>query len=158
MSSARKVVRLDFCDFWPGFLKTDNFFVRALRERFDVQICDQPDFLIFANPHGHVHRLHRCVKIFFCVEDFAPDFAECDYALTCRYMDDARNLRFPFYVPYVNADQLRKSKEELETLMASKTKFCSFIVSNANPKKTQKRIEFFHRLSKYKKSIPAAAR
>ncbi len=36
-------IRLDFCDFWPGFQKTNNFFYNLLRERFDVEICDQPD-------------------------------------------------------------------------------------------------------------------
>lgn len=144
-------IRFDFCDFWPGFPKTDNFFYKTLRERFDVQICDRPDFLMFANPSGHVHRLHQCVQIYFCVESFAPDFRGCDYAFTCRYLEDPRHLRLPYYVPFARADQLRKSGENLEAVMASKTKFCSFVVSNAHPRKTQKRIEFFHRLSKYKK-------
>ncbi len=147
----KRVIRFDFCDFWPGFHKTDNYFYHTLRERFDIRICDQPDFLMFANPIGHVHRLHQCVQIYFCVESFAPDFSQYDYALTCRYLDDPRHLRFPFYVPYVSMEQLRKTGENLEEVLASKTKFCSFVVSNANPKKTQKRIEFFHKLSKYKK-------
>ncbi len=151
MKNVKRVIRFDFCDFWPGFPKTDNFFYKTLRERFDVQICDQPDFLMFANPAGHVHRLYQCVKIFFSVEEFGPDFRECDYAFTCRYLEDPRHLRLPFYFPFARPERLRKSNEELESIMASKTRFCSFVVSNAHPKKTRKRIEFFHRLSKYKK-------
>ena len=77
-------IRLDFCDFWAGFPKTDNFFARLLRERFEVEICDRPDFLIFADVGQHVHRVHNCVKIHYCVENFAPDFKQCDYAFTCR--------------------------------------------------------------------------
>jgi hypothetical protein len=55
------------------------------------------------------------------------------------------------YVPYVTPGQLDKSQEDLGNVLASKTKFCSFVVSNIHPRKTQKRIDFFHRLSKYKK-------
>ena len=86
-------VRLDFCDFWPGFPKTGNFFYRLLQERFEVEICDRPDFLIFADPGQHVHRLHNCVKIYVALEAFKPDFRWCDYAFTCHYLDDPRHLR-----------------------------------------------------------------
>ena len=41
-----KRVRIDFCDFWPDFGRHDNFFIRLLRLRFDVQVVDDPDFLI----------------------------------------------------------------------------------------------------------------
>jgi hypothetical protein len=144
-------VRLDFCDFWPGFQKTNNFFYNLLRERFDVEICDQPDFLIYADPGQHVHRVHDCVKIYFSVESFSPDFRECDYAFTCRYLDDPRHMRLPYYVLTGEARWLQKSEEEMAGIMSAKTKFCSFVVSNAKRKKTQKRVEFFHQLSKYKK-------
>ncbi len=144
-------VRLDFCDFWPGFLKTRNFFYDLLSERFDIQICDQPDFLIYADPGQHVHRIHDCVKIYVSVESFEPDFKACDYAFTCRELNDPRNLRLPFYVLNTNPQSLRKTGEELAGKMAGREKFCSFVVSNAKRAKTQKRVQFFHRLSKYKK-------
>jgi len=144
-------VRLDFCDFWPGFRKTANFFYVLLRERFDVEICDQPDYLIYADPGQHMHRVHDCVKIYFSVESFGPDFRECDYAFTCRYLDDPRHLRLPYYVLSAHPPRLQKTEEEIAGLMATKSKFCCFVVSNAGRKKTQKRVEFFHRLSKYKK-------
>jgi hypothetical protein len=144
-------VNIDFCDFWPGFRKTDNFFYKLLRERFDVEICDRPDFLFYGDPGQHVRRLHNCVKIYLCAEEFLPDFRQCDYAFTSRYLDDPRHLRLPLYVPYVTPGQLDKSQEDLGNVLASKTKFCSFVVSNIHPRKTQKRIDFFHRLSKYKK-------
>ena len=102
-------VRLDFCDFWPGFLKTGNFFYNLLRERFDIEICDQPDFLIYADPGQHLHRVHDCVKIYFSVESFRPDFNECDYGFTCQYVDDPRNFRLPYYVLTTNAQKLIKT-------------------------------------------------
>jgi hypothetical protein len=144
-------VRLDFCDFWPGFNKTNNFFYNLLRQRFDVEICDQPDFLLYADPANHLHRMHNCVRIYFGIEVFPPDFRTCDYAFTCHHLDNPRHMRLPYYVLSGNPGQLRKTEEDLTRAMAAKTKFCSFVVSNAHPKKTQKRIEFFHRLSRYKK-------
>ncbi|HTA30544.1 MAG TPA: glycosyltransferase family 10 [Candidatus Cybelea sp.] len=142
-------VRLDFCDFMPGYRKTDNWFYHLLRERFDVQICDNPDFLIFADIRQHVHRVHNCVKIHYCVENFAPDFTICDYTLTCHQMDDPRNLRLPCYA-LTDSRLLLKDNENVEQIMSSKTKFCGFLASYAN-KKTHVRNEFFHKLCKYKK-------
>jgi len=144
-------VRIDFCDFWPGFNKVNNFFYNTLRERFDVEICDSPDFLIYADPGQHVHRVHNCVKIYFGLETFLPDWSECDYALTCHYLDDPRHLRLPYYVLGVNPIKLVKGDENWEALLAAKKKFCAFVVSNIHPVKTKKRIEFFQRLTKVKK-------
>jgi hypothetical protein len=78
-----KPIRLDFCDFYPGFPKTNNFFYDLLKEHFDVQICDQPDFLIYSY-FGHQHRLQSGTKIFFTGESALPNWQECDYALTCH--------------------------------------------------------------------------
>jgi len=144
-------IRLDFCDFWPGFSKSNNFLWHLLRERFEVEICDRPDFLIYADPGQHVHRVHNCVKIYVALEVFLPDFRQCDYAFTCHYLEDPRHLRLPCYVLGCGAKRLVKGGEDAAEILAGKTKFCSFVVSNAKRKKTQKRVEFFHRLSQYKK-------
>jgi hypothetical protein len=144
-------VKIDFCDFWPGFSKTDNFFCNVLRKRFDVEICDSPDFLIYGDPGQHVHRVHNCVKIYFGVEANLPDWSECDYAFSCHYLDNPRHCRLPYYVLGVNPIKLVKGGEDWAALMAAKTKFCAFVVTNRHPSKTKKRIDFFHRLSRYKK-------
>jgi hypothetical protein len=144
-------IQIDFCDFWPGFSKTDNFFVHLLRERFEVEIADYPDFLFYANPNGHLHRVHNCVKIYFGTEIFLPDFRECDYALTCHYLDHPRHFRLPYYLLFGSPERLRKTDDEPGRALESKTRFCSFLVTNWHPKKTRVRTDFFHRLSKYKK-------
>ena len=143
-------IRLDFCDFWPGFPKTNNFFYHLLRERFDVEICDSPDFLIFADPGQHLHRVHNCVKIYVAQEVFKPDFRCYDYAFTCHDLEDSRNLRMPYYVMTRDDKDLIRGEENLAEIMARKTRFCSFVVTNAKKRKTHKRIEFFHRLCQYK--------
>ncbi|HWQ92588.1 MAG TPA: glycosyltransferase family 10 [Clostridia bacterium] len=151
MKAAKPTVRLDFCDFWPGYRKTDNFFYHLLRRRFNVEITDQPEFLIYSDPGSHLHRLHHCTKIYFGIESHLPDWRQCDYALTCHYLEDPRHLRLPFYALYGGPDALRKDDEDFEKIFASKTRFCGFVVSNAGNRAVQKRIQFFHRLSRYKR-------
>jgi hypothetical protein len=142
-------VKLDFCDFWPGFNKTNNFFYNLLKERFEVEICDGPDFLIFADPGQQVHRVHNCVKIYFCTEKFAPDFRSYDYAFTCREMEDPRNMRLPYYA-FLDPLLLRKDHEDAEQILAEKTGFCAFLTSYAD-KTTHVRNDFFQKLCRYKK-------
>jgi hypothetical protein len=60
----RERIKLDFADFWPGFVKTDNFFYNLLVQRFDVTIDDEPDFLIFSC-YGRTFRRYNCVRIFY---------------------------------------------------------------------------------------------
>jgi hypothetical protein len=143
-------VRLDFCDMGPGWSKTNNFFLNLIKEKFEVEICDTPDFLIFSNLNQHVHRVHNCVKIFFCVEDFRPDFREYDYAFTCHQLDDPRNLRLPYYVLFTPPQRLNKDNEKAEEILAAKSKFCCFLTGYAN-RKTRFRTDFFHKLCQYKK-------
>src|SRR5438105_2180575 len=119
----KQTVRIDFCDFWSGFCKTNNWFYNLLKDHFDLQICDKPDFLIYGDT-GHLHRLHSCVKIYYDGEARRPNFDECDYGLTHHYIDDPRHLRVPVYALYGKAEDLSKEKLKVEELFASKKGFC----------------------------------
>lgn len=142
-------IRIDFSDFWPGFRKDDNFFWNLLKKRFDVELHAQPDFLFYSNRETHVHRVHNCVKIFFTVESFLPDWGECDYAFTCHYLNDPRHLRLPLYVFYAPANELvRAGNEDWDAIMAAKKEFCAFVIGKHEPKR---RIHFFNKLCSYKK-------
>ena len=147
--TARKKIRIDFCDFSANFSKTDNYFYKLLTERFDVELCDQPDFLIY-NCYGHEHRLHSCVKIFHSWESDLPNFRECDYSLACVKFDDPRHLQVPHYAPYYESRDIIKKNDDPEKILAAKTSFCSFVVSGYNRSKNHNRVAFFHKLSKYK--------
>jgi alpha(1,3/1,4) fucosyltransferase len=150
LDGARKPIRIDFCDFWPGFRKTSNLFYNTLKLRFDVEITDHPDYLIYADPEKHLHRLYNCVRIYFGIESFLPDWSECDYAMTCHYLEDPRHLRLPYYALYA-PESLDNAHEDPAAILAAKTRFCAFVVSNAGKRKTQKRVDFFHQLSRYKR-------
>jgi hypothetical protein len=147
-----KKIRIDFCDFSQNFSKTDNYFYKLLAERFDVELCNQPDFLIFCN-YGHEHLLHSGVRIFFSGESDMPDFRECDYSIACIKLDDPRHLQFPLYIydVYGEPEEIIKKNDDVEKIMAAKKKFCAFIIGGYNRRKNHNRVAFFEKLSKYKK-------
>ncbi len=147
----KPIVHLGFADFCWNYAETDNFFSHLLSERFEVRICDQPDFLIYSD-FGHAHRLHTCTKIFFTGEASRPNWRECDYAFTTHPSDHPRHMRLPFYVLYGSAESLlSKRPEDAEPILASKTRFCGFICSSHNRRKNRNRLEFFEKLSRYQR-------
>ena len=139
-------VRLGFCDMWEGFSAENNWFTNTLRQHFDIEITNDPDFLIFGQP-GKQHRRYKCVKIYFGVESFDPNWRICDYALTCNYHDDPRHFRLPLYVLYASAERLLEVRNTMPSRIPPG--FCSFVVSNGGKKKTRRRVDFFHALSRY---------
>jgi len=144
-------IRIDFCDFGPNFSKTDFFLYQLLRERFDLELCDQPDFLVYCQSCHRAHRLHSSVRICYSVESDLPDFRICDYSLAPVRFDDPRHLMLPHYVAYGKATDILKRHEDHKKILAAKTKFCSFIVSGYNKRKNGNRVELFQKLSRYQK-------
>jgi hypothetical protein len=145
-----KKIHIDFCDLGFNWDKTEIFLYKVLAERFDVRLCDQPDFLVYSCG-GDTHRLHSGVKIFFSGESDMPNFRECDYSIASVKLDDPRHLQYPNYVHYGRPEQIIKKDDDAEKILAAKTKFCSFVVAGYNPRKNGNRVEFFQKLSKYKK-------
>ena len=132
--------------------KKDNFFFRLLSQRFDVRICDKPDFL-FHSDCGSLHRIHSCANIYFTIECHAPDFTKSDYGFTCRYLDDPRHTRLPIYVHYCigGAESLLKDPAKIPGVLAAKSGFCCLLTSNIATPTTRTRTEFFRKLCRYKK-------
>ena len=69
----KRKIKIDFVDFWPGFIKTDNYFYNLLKEEFDVEITSNPDYLFFS-VFGNSSQFYNCTKIFFTGEDRVPHF------------------------------------------------------------------------------------
>ena len=148
---AKPILRLDFSDF-GGIDKVNNWFTRILGQVFNVVISDRPDLLIFQEG-GHLNRLYTCKKLFWTGESTKPDWNRTDYAMTCHYIDSPRHLRFPYYVWGAEASptDLIKTPTEADEIAREDRAFCSTVISNANPKRAQERIKFFHLLSNRKR-------
>jgi hypothetical protein len=141
----KKKIKIDFSDFWGGFNKTDNYFYNLLKDEFDVEISNTPDFLFFSI-FGNRHLNYKCKKIFYTGENISPPLNYCDYSFSFDYLDDERNYRLPHYLLYDGYYELERPKIIDESL--AKRKFCNFVVSNNG---CQERNGFFSELSKYKK-------
>jgi alpha(1,3/1,4) fucosyltransferase len=150
-------IKINFCDFWPGF-EANNLLLRFLEKHFDVCIDDNPDYLFFS-VYGNSHlKFKNCIKIQFTGENLVPDFNLCDYALGFHYIEFGdRYLRFPLYVYYywhhTNYFSSGFGNTQLKSLSdvdLVQRKFCNFVYSN-NVNSDPAREDFFHLLSKYKK-------
>jgi hypothetical protein len=143
-----KTLKIKFDHLYPGFNPLDNHFSRLLSKRFKVEICDDPDFYFFMKSYyGTENYLkYKCHRIFWGGENERANWNICDYVLDFDfYANNPRHLRYPLWATW-NPTRLTQPKNVIEFL--NKKKFCCMVVSNGNAKE---RIDFFNRLSKYKK-------
>jgi hypothetical protein len=140
-----KKIKIDFSDWWGGFDKTNNYFYNLLKEEFEVQISNNPDYLFFS-VFGNNHQNYKCTKIFYTGENLSPPLGYCDWSFSFDYLHDSRNYRLPHYLLYDGYYELKRTKI-IDENMANR-KFCNFVASNGN---CQERNQFVEQLSKYKK-------
>ena len=138
-------IKIDFSDFWGGFDKTNNYFYNLLKDEFDVEISNNPDYLFFS-VFGNNHQRYSCKKIFYTGENVAPPLGYCQWSFSFDYLDDSRNYRLPHYLLYDGYYELARPKIIDESMAIRK--FCNFVASNGNCKE---RNDFVTELSKYKK-------
>ena len=138
-------IKIDFTDFWGGFDKTNNYFYNLLKEEFDVEISDRPDYLFFSI-FGNNHQNYNCTKIFYTGENVPPPLSHCDYSFSFDNIDSLKNYRLPHYLLYDGYYELARPKVIEESLV--RRKFCNFVATNGN---CQERNQFVIQLSKYKK-------
>jgi len=157
------MIRLWFDDFWADFDPKNNFFTHTLDHcgiRYKLSRF-WPEVLIYS-VFGDRHKKYNCRKIFYTGENVKPDFKACDYAISFDPTNDSRNLRLPVYIYHAWYQSrglgLPEGTESMLDILLNRIKtssfpeprerFCSFIFGNGKP---QKRNDFFHALSEYKK-------
>jgi hypothetical protein len=154
----RKAIRIKFTDFWPTFYEHlhcyDSYFINLLQKRFTLQFSNEPEVLMYSF-FGCEYQKYHCFKIYYTGENARPNFEECDFAFSFDYIERRNHYRLPWYVLYLESpERLIKKEIAIDKIMREKTRFCNFVYSNDSP---QKRIQFFKRLSKYKR-IDSAGR
>ena len=161
----KEKIKIDFADFWPNFLKEDNYFYHLLKREFDITITeDNPDLVFHSVDYSgkkehEKYDFNKTKKIFYTGENVSPDFSNTHAALSFKENSE-NNYRLPlwalhinwFNVPYKkNRDQsyLLKIDNLLEKNITKykKRSFCSFIAS----KPSGKRNEFIPKFNDIKK-------
>lgn len=147
-------IRIDFVNLESTLNREKNIILDALNLAYPGRVSltkESPDIIFYGEDKTQSLEPYKsCRKVYVAQENKMPNFRFCDYALSYLDLKDKRNLRLPFYVHQVQPEELLLS-ENPETILKQKTKFCAFVVSNQNARRGAKRLEFFHKLSKYKK-------
>jgi alpha(1,3/1,4) fucosyltransferase len=140
-------IRLAFSDFYRGFDPRTHYLPRLLSQRYDIELSDDPDFVIYFSYSNNFLR-YRCIRIFYTGENVWPDFTECDYAITFNFCNHPNHFRLPIYCR--DDEHILGSKDNIDprTVLAQKTGFCNFLYSN---RYCVFRNRFFRKLSKYKR-------
>lgn len=141
----KKVIKVQFCDFWTNFVLEESHLYKTLIKRYDVVICDEPDFLFYTCDSNKNIKYNNCVKIFYTAENVVPNFNKCDYGIGVDYITfEDRYLRFP---PVYYNEQMRIMPEG----NPAKRKFCNFVYNNFNVGTgALLRQEFCKKLAQYK--------
>ncbi len=161
-----KKIKIWFLGFWPTFDFENNFITNILKKYYEVEINSKnPDYLIFTRYDTEVYK-YKCVRIFYNVENFAPDFNLCDYAMgfdEIQFLD--RYIRYPLYLitdyTYYAGDNYARDFKRMENKilfkqsdLMEKQYFCGLVVSRGG---CVERDNFFEELCKYKKVLSGGA-
>lgn len=146
-------IKINFCGFWGSFKKEKNLFYIILSKYFDVEISENPDFVICSNrgkPFEYMK--YDCVRIMFMGENISPDFTVFDYVIGFDYLDfQDRYFRLPFAffyddnIPWVPETL---TKEKATEILKNKKYFCNFIYGHQSSNGIRERL--FKELGEYK--------
>ncbi len=160
-----KKIKIWYLGFWPSFDFENNFIINTLRKFCEVVVDKNPDYLIFTRYDTEVYK-YACVRIFYNVENFAPDFNLCDYAIgfdEIQFLD--RYLRYPLYLitdyKYYEGDDYACDFDRMQAKVSftkndliKKENFCGIVVSRGG---CPERDDFFDELCKYKPVLSGGA-
>jgi alpha(1,3/1,4) fucosyltransferase len=148
-------IRIAFAAFWPGF-HPDHFrrFFPYAFEKYDLVYSQDPEvvfysvyskqFVPYADPRNHppITRIPpgKYVRVFLTGENFEPDMASCEFAITfSSLVDHPNHLRLPLWV-YENRawgygpERLIWSPDtDWEKVANEKTGFCNFVYLHPVP-------------------------
>lgn len=145
-----ETLKIKVSKYWQKFENIDNRFIEWLSKKYNVVLSNDPDFYFFTHSYydNNVKDYldYDCHRVFFGYENHRADWKICDYVLDSDYYkNEPRHKRLPLWTRF-DLKKLLVPKDLKE--FQSKKKFCCMVVSNPDSKE---RIDFFHKLSAYKK-------
>lgn len=143
----KKKIKVNFTDFWSALDKEDNILINLLREKYDVEVSEEPDF-VFCSLWGYDYKKYDCIRIYYTGEDTIPDFNNYDYAIGFDFINYRnRYLRIPLY--YFTLKDFDKSLDKRTDDELLNRQFCAFVCSNGRHSMDAREV-FFNKLSEYK--------
>ena len=155
----KKKIKIKFVDFWYDFVEKGSTFYSILDEKYDIELCDDPDYII-CSVYSYNYRQYDCIRLLISGENYSTDFNDYDYSIDYDeydFLDRHFRMRFsPFRTTenFQYVYNMVKTKHlRAEELFRQKDSFCSFVYSNS----VDYRNRFFDQLNKYKKIDSAGA-
>lgn len=146
-------VKIKFTDQPFGFRPEDNCYIRALRQHYDVEFSNNPDYIFYGVFGTEFLQYPDKVRIFLATEPVIPNFNDCDYAIGMiplrfggRYFRQMPMTNYGEDMYYNRLASERPCPTE-----AFDRKFCNFIYSNEkNGSGATLRIQFCKMLQQYR--------
>ena len=148
-----KTIKINFCGFWGSFNKKDNLFTRILSRHFNVEISENPDFVICSNRGNPFEYMkYECVRLMFMGENMSPDYTVFDYCIGFDFMEFGdRYFRLPFAFYFDSGKPWipeKLTEEQAWNIVKEKKYFCNFIYGHQSSHGMRERL--FERLNEYK--------
>lgn len=152
----KKTIKINFAGCWNSFSKNNNMFTILLSRHFNVEISENPDFVIcFNRGDPFEYMKYNCVRIMYMVENISPDFTVFDYCIGFDFMefgDRYFRLPFAFYtdnaVPWVPQ---KLSREKAKKILNNKKYFCNFIYGHQSSHGMREQL--YYKLNEYKSVV-----
>ena len=146
---SKKTIRINFTgiSYREEFDPNDNFILRLLEKHYDVEVCENPDYVFCgvlypgsSFMHGVYHEYildYPCVRIMIEGENFIPDYNLVDYSICqypIHYLD--RNCYFPGGIEALTnghcflQELQNKNREYPNSILKEKVYFASFVASH----------------------------
>lgn len=155
VETKRKTVKIKFVGYWPGFKPQDNIVYRILLKYFEVEVSDNPDYIIcsmFGNEYEYCN--YPQVRVMCVGENYVPDYNIVDYSIS-RYPISYYDRNFYLIGCADNCEGKNwfelenRDRNYTENFLAKKEYFANFIASHDSEDNI--RGDFFKQLSKYKR-------
>ncbi|MBR5262243.1 MAG: hypothetical protein IKV49_00340, partial [Clostridia bacterium] len=129
----QKIIKINFCGCGNEFKASNNFILNILKKFFQIEISDDPDFVICGIGGNHFEYMkYNCVRILVMTENLSPDFTIFDYCIGFDFLDFGdRYFRLPYSFQTKTGEawvpQILSEQQATELLLENKKYFCNFI-------------------------------
>lgn len=136
----------------------DNAYYKLLKKRYEVELCEEPDYLFYSCLALDAWKDYSCIRIFVSAEMITPEFNFCDYAIGHDNLEFGdRYFRYPAWLSHTNMEKIKNKRTFSKDDLLRKNKFCNYIYSNFQ-KGCEYRIELYHYINKNYKKVDSAGK
>ena len=133
-SSEMKTIKVKYVGFWEGWESEKIFLTRLLEKHYNVEISDEPDYVICSCFGFYDYLDYPQVRIMYSGENYIPDFNYVDYAISVypvNFLDRHQTIPGIFMSPYESILALENKNRHYESsVLDTKPYFANLIAGH----------------------------